>query len=346
MVMVAFGCGSRSTARLKKALPCSGISEKSISSSRKASILAQLDCETFLEVRFFTMVRLSYRDDANGLRLRFGKDHRYKPLANETKADLPRLPVIFSGVGHNQHRPTEHFRNVHEVYPVKCHLCIVNTKCSYVNTYSGRPAASVDEGRFVEIDTHGGEEVKRAKVEKWPARFSSRGWRGGGGCQKSVVGVFVSLDQFQHDHLLAWRIHVVEDAVRADPQPILREELRNHHVSLQLLAAFASRPRIEAEAAYCPGNGGLVIGGDLLQRLLERTLDSFARKDNGIGHSVAHLPEQPFNRDGFPLCVLGAGQGDFLQQLLVLQFLQHLQQVQHLVVGHQEGDGLSMRQDQ
>ena len=53
---------------------------------------------------------------------------------------------------------------------------------------------------------------------------------------------------------------------------------------------------------------------------------------------MAHLPEQPFNRDGFPLCVLGAGQGDFLQQLLVLQFLQHLQQVQHLVVGHQEGE--------
>jgi hypothetical protein len=44
---------------------------------------------------------------------------------------------------------------------------MVNTKCSYVNPYLGRPAAPVDEGRFVEIDTHGGEEVKRAKVEKW-----------------------------------------------------------------------------------------------------------------------------------------------------------------------------------
>src|SRR5437867_5296203 len=72
----------------------------------------------------------------------------------------------------------ERLASSHSNVTSKCHLCIVNTKCSYVNTHLGRPAASVDEGRFVEIDTHGGEEVKRAKVEKWPARFSSRGWRG------------------------------------------------------------------------------------------------------------------------------------------------------------------------
>src|SRR5437660_12719256 len=80
----------------------------------------------------------------------------------------------------------ERLASSHSNVTSKCHLSIVNTKCSYVNTYLGRPAASVDEGRFVEIDTHGGEEVKRAKVEKWPGRFSSHVWRGGGGAGADV----------------------------------------------------------------------------------------------------------------------------------------------------------------
>src|SRR5207245_10927253 len=82
----------------------------------------------------------------------------------------------------------ERLASSHSNVTSKCHLCIVNTKCSYVNTYLGRPAASVDEGRFVEIDTHGGEEVKRAKVEKWPGSVSSHVWRGGGGAVAAVAG--------------------------------------------------------------------------------------------------------------------------------------------------------------
>src|SRR5438132_14235915 len=54
----------------------------------------------------------------------------------------------------------ERLASSHSNVTSKCHLSIVNTKCSYVNTHLGHPAASVDEGRFVEIDTHGGEKVK------------------------------------------------------------------------------------------------------------------------------------------------------------------------------------------
>src|SRR2546428_11539791 len=76
----------------------------------------------------------------------------------------------------------ERLASSHSKVTSKCHLSIVNTKCSYVNTYLGRPAASVDEGRFVEIDTHGGEEVKRAKAEKWarPLFFTRLARRGRG----------------------------------------------------------------------------------------------------------------------------------------------------------------------
>jgi hypothetical protein len=56
MVTAVFGSGSLSVARLKKALPSSGISERSISRSLIASILAQFVRDRFLVVGFFTVI--------------------------------------------------------------------------------------------------------------------------------------------------------------------------------------------------------------------------------------------------------------------------------------------------
>ncbi len=58
MVTAVFGSGSLKTARLKKALPSSGMSEKSIALSLRASILAQFVRDRFLVVGFFMVICL------------------------------------------------------------------------------------------------------------------------------------------------------------------------------------------------------------------------------------------------------------------------------------------------
>jgi hypothetical protein len=94
------------------------MSEKSISSSRKASILAQFVRERFLVAGFFTSVRLSCRDDPNGARLTFSEYDHDEPPSKESEADLPFFSVLFPGIGSHKHRPAKHLRYVHEIYAV------------------------------------------------------------------------------------------------------------------------------------------------------------------------------------------------------------------------------------
>src|SRR5207244_4848197 len=103
MVTAVFGSGSLSTARLKNAFPCSGISEISISMSLSASILAQFVRDRFLVVGFFTSVRLSCRENLNQIWRAFSKGDRHEPPANESEADLSGFVVVFPAVRSYQH---------------------------------------------------------------------------------------------------------------------------------------------------------------------------------------------------------------------------------------------------
>jgi hypothetical protein len=67
MVTAVLDLGSLSTAYLKEALPSSGISEKSISLSLSASILAQFVRDRFLVVRFFIAKAFSQFDLARSI---------------------------------------------------------------------------------------------------------------------------------------------------------------------------------------------------------------------------------------------------------------------------------------
>ena len=95
MVTAVFGSGSLSVVRLKKTLPSSGMSGKSIPRSLSVSILAHFVRDRFLVVCFFTCVCLLCRDNANRVWLPFGKSDYHEPPANESEADLPGLAVVF-----------------------------------------------------------------------------------------------------------------------------------------------------------------------------------------------------------------------------------------------------------
>jgi hypothetical protein len=105
-------------ARLKKVFPCSGISEKSISLSRKASILTQLVRERFLVEDFFTAVGLSCWNDPNSVRLAFRECNDHKSSTDESEANLSHLAIISSGIGADQHRPGKYLRDISEIHSV------------------------------------------------------------------------------------------------------------------------------------------------------------------------------------------------------------------------------------
>ena len=79
-----------------------------------------------------------------------------------------------------------------------------------------------------------------------------------------IVGVVAAPDQLQQDHLFARRIQIVQDAVRADTQPVLGDEVGNRHLALQLLVPLSRRPGIIAQGTNPGGDSGLVVGGGLL----------------------------------------------------------------------------------
>src|ERR1035438_6926403 len=94
-VICFFGPGQR-IAFAKKSGPSFGISEKSISSSRMESIRFQSvrDCR-FVFFPFF-MVRLSQRNDANGVGAAFGENDYSRAPANRTDSSPALLSVVRS----------------------------------------------------------------------------------------------------------------------------------------------------------------------------------------------------------------------------------------------------------
>jgi hypothetical protein len=96
-----------------------------------------------LVVRFFTCVCLLCRDNANRVRLTFGKSDYHEPPANESEADFPGLVVVFRLSGPTNIRPP----NISGIFrksmpclamfdfrfiPFKPHSGSVHTDCRYV----------------------------------------------------------------------------------------------------------------------------------------------------------------------------------------------------------------------
>ena len=97
------------------------------------------------------------------------------------------------------------------------------------------------------------------------------------------VCALIPLGKFQDHHLFSLIIDIVQDSVRANPKAVLSRELQHDELTGALLGPFALRLWIRRKGSDGSNNSFPIGRRDILQRLLKRTLDSFARKDNFAG---------------------------------------------------------------
>lgn len=141
------------------------------------------------------------------------------------------------------------------------------------------------------------------------------------------VCVLIPLGEFQDHHFLSLIIDVVQDPVRADTEVVLSRELQHNELTAELLGPFALRLWIRCKGSDGSYNGFPIGSRNVLQRLLKRTLDSFARKDNFVGQLQSQLFEKMFGGNLFTLGVFGARPFNFSEELLILEFIEGFDQI-------------------
>lgn len=100
--------------------------------------------------------------------------------------------------------------------------------------------------------------------------------------------MFVPLGQLEQDDFPFLIVDVVEQTVGPDAKPVLGDELRHDNLACQPFCALPLRPGIVGRRSDGGSNGGLVVGWNLGERVLERTFDSFAGKDDIVPQLEAH----------------------------------------------------------
>src|SRR5579863_4519152 len=109
----------------KKSAPCFGISEKSISSSRRASTLFQSVLDRLFELLPLFTICLPERNDADGFVRSFSKGHKGNASVNRADSYPSFLAVILTSVWTNQKNATEHFFCVRKIETVLANIGLV-----------------------------------------------------------------------------------------------------------------------------------------------------------------------------------------------------------------------------
>ena len=130
--------------------------------------------------------------------------------------------------------------------------------------------------------------------------------------------MLIPLSKFQDHHFLSLILDVVQDPVRTNAEAVFSRELRHNELTGEALSPVALRLWIRCKGSDGSNNGFPIGSRDVLQRLLKRTLDSFAGEDNFVGQLQPHLFEETLGGNLFTLGVFGARPFNFSEELLVL----------------------------
>src|SRR5579859_2498473 len=143
-VICFFGPG-QTIAFAKKSGPSSGLSERSIFSSRIASIRFQSVLDRLFVFFAFIAGGLSQGDDANRFRIPLGEDNLHGASTDLTQSRPASFSVVLSGIGFCEKNAAEYFFRVGKVQSmftdVRAILGLVpfqshcNSKCSYIKRF-------------------------------------------------------------------------------------------------------------------------------------------------------------------------------------------------------------------